>query len=275
MNGKTKKARSYTSIIAIQARLSSSRLPGKVLKSISGKPMIWHIVQRAMACKCADYVVVATSNDPSDDELVEFLEKSNIKFFRGSLHDVLNRFVALLDEYPADFLVRVTGDCPFINPKFIDFQLRMVAKFNADIISLDQECSILEGQGVHSSSSLRIADAKSTHPDDREHVGSKYFLENRLNFKTIGIQIPQKFKKISIRLAVDEQKDFDLAELLYEKLWDKNSIIPFDKLTRFLLNNPNIIEINNDVKNSQINKDVLQLKQNLTDHVDNWINWAG
>ena len=67
----------------------------------------------------------------------------------------------------------------------------MLAKYNADIIRLEQECTVLEGQGVHSSSSLRIADTKSTHPNDREHVGSKYFLENRTIFKTIGIGSPE------------------------------------------------------------------------------------
>ena len=275
MTGKTKKPRSYTSIIAIQARSSSVRLPGKVLRPICGKPMIWHIVQRAMACECVDHVVVATSNTPSDDDLVNFLEKSKIKVFRGSLDDVLGRFIALLDKYPVDFLVRVTGDCPFINPKFIDFQLNMLAKYNADIIRLEQECTVLEGQGVHSSSSLKIADTKSIHPNDREHVGSKYFLENRTIFKTIGIRVPQNFAKIPIRLAVDEQKDFDLAELLYEKLWDKKSIIPFDDLIHYLLKNPEIYEINEAVQNSQINKDILQLKKNLSEDISKWINWTG
>ena len=81
--------------------------------------------------------------------------------------------------------------------------------------------------------------------------------------------------KIPIRLAVDEQKDFDLAELLYEKLWDKKSIISFDDLIHYLLKNPELYEINEAVQNSQINKDIFKLRKNLTEDINKWINWTG
>lgn len=103
-------------IAIIQARMSSSRLPGKVLKPLAGKAMIWHIYQRAKMCQLVDKVIVATSTEKSDDLLSVFCKENNLNVYRGDLNNVLSRFVEILekDQYP--YFVRITGDCPLICP---------------------------------------------------------------------------------------------------------------------------------------------------------------
>ena len=104
----------------IQARMSSSRLPKKVMAEISGLPMIKHIYDLCKKCNYVDKVIVATSAEQSDNELYEYCIQNKIDIYRGSLKNVLSRFVEIIDIYNPKFVVRVTGDCPFIYPTFID-----------------------------------------------------------------------------------------------------------------------------------------------------------
>ena len=143
-------------IAIIQARCSSTRLPGKVLMPLAGAPMIWHIVKRAQACQHVDKVVVATSSEASDDPLADYCDQVGLVCYRGSLGNVLSRYINLLRQYPHDYVVRITGDCPLIHPPFIDRQLELLHFYKGDMVLLDRSSSVLEGQGVHSSSSLRL-----------------------------------------------------------------------------------------------------------------------
>ncbi|GAH65974.1 unnamed protein product, partial [marine sediment metagenome] len=111
-------------IAIIQAKMSSTRLPGKVLKPLAGKPIIWHIYNRAEHCKFVDKVVVATSTDSSDDPLVEFCINNNMNYYRGSLNNVLSRFIEIIENDYYPYIARITGDCPLIHPQFIDNQIK-------------------------------------------------------------------------------------------------------------------------------------------------------
>ena len=137
-------------IAIIQARCSSTRLPGKVLKLLAGKPMIWHIANRAQACNHVDKVVIATSDEASDDPLSDFCESAGLDCYRGSLSNVLNRFLTVLENNPHQYFVRITGDCPLIHPPFIDRQIEILHNYDADMVRLEKPSSVLEGQGVHS-----------------------------------------------------------------------------------------------------------------------------
>jgi spore coat polysaccharide biosynthesis protein SpsF len=104
----------------IQARMSSSRLPGKVLMDIAGRPMLQHVIERTMKAKTIDGVVLATTTDPSDDILEQFCQKQGIPCYRGSLPDVLDRFYQTAVQFHADAIIRLTADCPLIDPDLID-----------------------------------------------------------------------------------------------------------------------------------------------------------
>jgi spore coat polysaccharide biosynthesis protein SpsF len=104
----------------VQARMSSSRLPGKVLMDIAGKPMLQHVIDRSMQAKSVDQVVLATTNDPSDDILENFCQKQTLPYHRGSLADVLDRFFQAALQFHAKVIVRLTADCPLLDPDLID-----------------------------------------------------------------------------------------------------------------------------------------------------------
>lgn len=256
---KLKKEREMKAIAIIQARCSSTRLPGKVMKSLAKQPMIWHIVKRAEMCKHVDQVVVATSSESSDDGLAEFCKRSDIEYFRGSLKNVLSRYTTILDNNPHAYVARITGDCPLIHPPFIDRQIEILQKHDADKVELTDSSSLLEGQGVHSSQSIKLAETKSRHADDLEHVGSRYFSENEDKFRTVRLKIPKRYRK-SWRLTVDEEADYELMKQIYCKLY-KGTPITLDEVISFIEQNPEIAKINQNIEHSSINQELAARKR--------------
>ncbi|MBT3323137.1 MAG: glycosyltransferase family protein [Anaerolineae bacterium] len=114
-------------IAIIQARMSSSRLPGKVLLDINGKPMLAHVIERAERTKFVDEVVLATTTDPSDDPVAEFCVERGYNFTRGSLHDVLDRYYQAATTYDAEIVVRLTADCPVLDSDIVDQTINVIA----------------------------------------------------------------------------------------------------------------------------------------------------
>lgn len=242
-------------IAIIQARSSSSRLPGKVLKPLAGKPMIWHIVERARACRLVGKVVVATSTEPSDDELAEFCRDKQIDCFRGSLTNVLSRYVEVLRLDPHEYVVRITGDCPLIHPPFIDRQIEVLAENDADMVWVRPSSSLLEGQGVHSSRSIREVAWRSNHHDDLEHVGARLFSESPEVFRNVGLEIPAGLGGRRWRITVDEEEDYMLMKDVYEALY-KGFPIRLQDAVNFLKANPSIAIRNSKIKESAVNRDI-------------------
>src|SRR6185369_5526759 len=120
-------------ILAIlQARLNSTRLPGKVLLPLAGAPMILRQVERVRRASAIDQLVVATSDQASDDPLATILEEAGVEVFRGPLDDVLTRFIGALAAWPAEHVVRLTGDCPLIDPELIDATVALHLETGAD-----------------------------------------------------------------------------------------------------------------------------------------------
>ena len=104
----------------IQARMSSSRLPGKVMLDISGRPLLQHMLARVQKSRAIDDVVLATTTDPADDILEQFCQSQNLPCYRGNLHDVLDRYYHAVTQFHADVIIRLTADCPLIDPDLID-----------------------------------------------------------------------------------------------------------------------------------------------------------
>lgn len=266
---------SVSGVAIIQARMSSTRLPGKVLMPLAGKPMIWHIVQRAKQCQQVHAVVVATSQEASDDPLAEYCASEDITCYRGELDNVLSRFIGVLQAHPADYCVRITGDCPLICPEFIDFQLQAVDQYKVDSVRLDKDCTILEGQGVHSAASLYRVFHESRHPDDLEHVGSRFFKENIQEFSSLGICIPKFYHTVKQRLTVDEPADYDFMSAVYDELWDGQNIIEFNKVIDFIAQRPDLAAKNANVEHSLINQEMALLNQQVNADVKVWKEWPG
>ena len=239
-------------IAIIQARMSSSRLPGKVLKPLAGKAMIWHIYQRALKCKLVDKVIIATSTEKSDDPLAVFCKENNLNVFRGDLNNVLSRFLEILGENPHPYFVRITGDCPLICPAFIDQQIMALHKFDGDVPWSERSCASLEGQGVQSSQSLFYINEKSMDSENLEHVGSKYLAENPTDFRIVEMEILEDLCVNKYRLTVDEENDYRLIKTIYDSLYSSEPIYLLDALI-WLDSHPDVANVNKGVFHKSLN----------------------
>lgn len=259
-------------IAIIQARTSSSRLPGKVLLPLAGRPMIWHIVERARQCLTVEDVIVATSTEESDDLLVEYCNHSDIPCRRGSLEDVMARFLDVLNDRTNPYCVRITGDCPLIHPSFIDRQVGLLDLTQSDMVYLPAVAPLLEGQGVHSVRSLRWVAQQSSHPDDREHVGSRYLAEHPEEFRIIGLNLPAWVQDGLWRVTVDEERDYTLMESLYAALWDGRPI-PLRKAVVWLDAHPAVATLNREVRHRPVNQELTEKRRLWERHVLRYYDW--
>ena len=240
-------------IAIIQARMSSIRLPGKVLKELAGKPIIWHIYKRAEACKNVDKVIIATSNEKSDDELVNYCNQSNLNVYRGSLNNVLSRFVEILNDNDYEYFVRITGDCPLIHPNFIDSQIETLNNYDGDLIWAFPLGNLFEGQGVLSKRSIFKVYNHSESINDLEHVGSEYISNNPDKFRIVHFVIPNELIFNNIRITIDEDKDYEFIKEIYDELWEEDKIISLKDVIRYLEITHKDGNINDRVKESKIN----------------------
>jgi len=119
-------------VAIIQARMTSSRLPGKVLIDIAGFPMLYHVIKRVCSAQMVDQIVVATTDDPADDQIEEFCNSINISCFRGHPFDVLDRYYQAASKFQADIIVRITADCPMMDPALIDSLIQTFLETGVD-----------------------------------------------------------------------------------------------------------------------------------------------
>ena len=235
-------------ICIIQARMGSNRLPGKVLKDLCGKPMLEHIVERLKVCKELNEIIVATSNLTIDNPIAKFCEDKQIKLFRGSEDDVLNRYYEATKEFNGDIIVRVTGDCPLIEPSLVDGVIKYFKYNNFDYVSPRSKDRLIRGLDVEvfSRKALEKANKNAKDGASREHV-TYYMYSNPKEFKIKGYEFSDQFKDDSIRLCVDEENDFELVNIIYSNLYN-NNVIEMKDVLKFLKENKEYSKINNNVK---------------------------
>lgn len=159
-------------VAIIQARMSSTRLPGKVLIDLAGLPLIVFMAKRVQQARCVDSLIVATSVDASDDPLAAALDAHGITCFRGNLNDVLDRFYQAATEEHADHVVRLTGDCPLMDADLVDRALNLLAESGADYVSNCVPPTFPDGLDVEAftMSALKTAWANAQMASEREHV---------------------------------------------------------------------------------------------------------
>ena len=209
-------------VTIIQARMGSTRLPGKVLLDIDGKPMLHRDLDRNLEAKTVDHVVIATTVDPKDDAIIESVNAYNdprVSTYRGSENDVLDRYYQAAKQADADIVLRITSDCPLVDPDIIDQLVQMLL----DDPSLDYSSNVL-GQltyprGLDVQVCTFAAMEKmwnvAKEPDDREHV-TLYLRKHPEEFKTAQIQ--SDIDLSNHRWTVDEQDDYTLVKEIYKRL---------------------------------------------------------
>ena len=231
-------------LCVIQARMNSTRLPGKIMLPFAGSSIIECIYKRVKQSKKVDEVVIGTSNELTDDIFAQLLEEKKIKYFRGSLKDVLNRFASISQQYKPDFVVRITGDCPLVDPEIIDICIENCINGKYDYFRLLEPYPDGLDVEVFKDTALKIANDKATKNLEREHIG-QYFLNNSSDFKLGGINLfePEHQK---IRITLDEEEDYELLRELERKL-DNIQNIKYKKLVSFILRNNSLLLINKNI----------------------------
>jgi spore coat polysaccharide biosynthesis protein SpsF len=228
-------------VAIIQARMGSTRLPGKVMKIVDGMPILWHVVSRLKRSKLLNGIVVATSTDKADNQIEDFCKKNNISFYRGSNEDVLSRYYQTAKAYKADLVVRITSDCPLIDPEIVD----LVIKRHLDTKS-DYTNNLLYPRGlspeVFNYAALEKAYKEAKAQPEREHV-TVYFYRNPSLFKVISVEAEKKFRRPDIRICVDQQEDVDLIRRIFEEMKGKDFFLT-EEIIDLFNKKPELLKIN-------------------------------
>lgn len=248
-------------LVIVQARMSSSRLPGKVLLDIGGQPMLARVVERARRARTIDGVVVATTTDPADDAIAAFCSSRGYDCYRGSLHDVLDRFYQAACTFEAEGIVRLTGDCPVIDPLLIDEAVcafsgtqeinsqASMACFPYDFVAnrlpppwrrtypigLDTE--------VCSFQVLERAWKEATQPHQREHV-MPYLYEQEGRFRILVLNHDPDYG--DMRWTVDTPEDLEVIRQVYAHFGGRDDFSWLEVLD-FFERNPQLAQINRQV----------------------------
>lgn len=216
-------------IAIVQARLSSSRFPRKVLTPLLGKPVLAHVVNRIKKAQQIDNVVIATTNQDEDLEIVDWCKANHVTYFRGDLNDVLSRFYHCAQEFKATHIVRVTSDNPLVDPAIIDLTIAKLLNENADYVANNLEKTFPHGLDVEFFTMQALSEAfnKSKEAYEREHV-TQYIRKNPLDFKISNLSSSVNLH--DIRLTLDEKQDYELIEIVMKLLNEDVSLTNIQKL---------------------------------------------
>lgn len=231
-------------VAIIQARMSSTRLPGKVLANIAGRPMLWHVVHRVHQARLIDRVVVATSTKTADDPIVDFCQQEGIKYFRGSEEDVLDRFYRTARHFGADPIVRITADCPLIDPEVIDKVISMYLENDYDYVTNTLRYTYPDGLDTEiiSFKALEHAWREAERPRDREHVTP--FIRNSGFFSVLNVENERDLSREEHRWVVDEPRDLEFMREVHAQLGQNSKTFGMREVLALLAEHPEIRAIN-------------------------------
>lgn len=233
----------------VQARLGSTRLPGKVLLDIGGRPMLEHVLRRAALARSSAVTVLATTVHPSDDVVAELGSRLGVAIVRGPEEDVLERYRLAVDRYGLDVVVRVTADCPLIDPDLIDRAIElMVADRSVDYVSNTIERTFPRGYDVEAlrAAALLAAAAEARRPFEREHV-TPFVWRRPWRFRVVQFRNSRDLS--SYRLTVDEADDLALVRSVWERLAPlAGEAFGLDAVAELLDKEPSLTRLNAGVK---------------------------
>lgn len=246
----------------IQARMGSTRFPNKMVEKIGGKPLISLVIDRVNKSKLIEKLILATTTKKDDDVLIQIAIEKNIGFFKGSENDVLDRFYNAAKYYKVDTIVRITGDCPFIDPIVIDQVIELYLESKSDYASNIKPPTFPDGLDVEVFSfiSLEKAWKEAKLKSEREHV-TPYIWKNDKLFKIVNLF--NKKDLSNIRLTIDEKEDLVLIKEIIKYIDIEDFTLEDIILT--IENNPSMLEINNKLKRNEGYEKSLNEDKNIGD----------
>jgi len=240
-------------VAIVQARMRSTRLPGKVLMTVLGKSLLGYLIDRMRKARLIDDIVIATSVEPADDVIVKYCATHNVECFRGSEGDVLSRYFEAASVYHADFIVRVCSDSPLIDPLLID---ELVEEYLTNFPKYDYLSNTLEqsyplGMNVEmfSFESLEQANANGSQFYEREHV-TPYIYGHPEIYK-IGRKHYQP-NLSAFRLTVDTPEDFEVIKAVIEKLYPGNPDFNLADIVALIEREPALFKLNSHIRQKQL-----------------------
>jgi len=240
-------------VIIVQARMGSTRLPGKILKKVMGRPLLEYQIERLKKIKEVNDVVIATTTNQSDDPVVKLCRELNCAYFRGSEDDVLLRYYKTAIEFNAKYIVRINADCPLIDPKVVE---RVIKYFHANSEKYDYVSNILEPSypiGLHtevfSINAMKKANDNANDLIEREHV-TPYIYRNPGLFRLGSVVLEDNLSYY--RWTVDYPEDFDLVKKIIEGIYPTKVDFDMFDVISYLKSNPELMRINNKITKEQI-----------------------
>lgn len=238
-----KPGQSHTAAI-VQARMGSTRLRGKILKPLAGKPALQHLVDRLNYCRRLGKIIIATTVSPEDDVVEQFCRDNNILCFRGSELDVLDRYYQAAKLHGADPVVRITADCPVIDPYIVDEVIEGYFKGRYDIYGLGGEFPDGLDCAIFSFHVLQDTWQNAKLPSEREHVGP-YMGKHPEKYKIGALE---KFKGLANhRWTLDEEADLRFLEAVYDELYKEGAIFLTQDILDLMNRRPELMELNSGI----------------------------
>jgi len=243
-------------VAIIQARMGSTRLPGKVMMTLCGKSVLGHVIRRVQACCLLDDVVVATTVSHADDVIVAEAERCGAKWFRGNEQDVLDRYYRAALQYQVDVVVRVTSDCPLFDPELLEKMIKKFQSGNSSHRNLDYLSNTinrtfplgLDAEVFHFSA-LEKAHLDSRLGYEREHVTPYIYLHPEI-FSVYSYEGSENL--CCHRWTLDTEDDFRLINAIYSELYRDNELFLTKQIINFLEQTPELKKINSHIKQKKL-----------------------
>ena len=236
-------------VATIEARMTSTRLPGKVLKPVMGRPVLELLIERLQRSEHLDDIVVATTINNTDQPIIDLCKQLNVKYFRGSEEDVLKRVLDAAKSVSADLIVEITGDCPFVDPDIVDEYIQVFLNGEYDYVSNTIRRSFPIGFDVQvfPVSVLEEVNALTSDPVDHEHV-SIYIYEHPERYQLKNIEANEDMFWPDLGVTLDTQEDYELIRSIFEELYPQNTAFSALDVIKLLRDRPELISINRHIK---------------------------
>ncbi len=233
-------------VIIVQARMTSTRLPGKVMVDVAGRPMLAQQIRRLKECTMADEIMIATTTNLADEPILDLAHREGVGFFRGSEHDVLERYVGAARQLQADVVVRITADCPLIDPQVTD---RVISELINHATECDYASNVikrtyprgLDVEAFFIDTLLRM-DRVAKSQQAREHV--TVFLLSEAPELFLCRSVVDRENNANLRWTVDTETDLKLIRTLYDDLDLGQCVVPYSEILAYVRTHPELTQIN-------------------------------
>ena len=237
----------------IEARMGSTRLPGKVILKINNIPTIILLIDRLKQVKSINKIIVATTIDKNNNSLCSLLKKNKIDFFRGSEKNVLQRVLKAAQKFKVKNIVEITGDCPLIDPQIVSQVISIHQNNKFDFVSNSSVRTYPDGMDVDvfSTNNLKKSLRLTKNRYDLEHV-TLFMKRKKKLFKQCNVMATESLHLPKLGLTLDEPKDFELIKLIFKKLWNNRKNFTCNDVVNFLNLNTKVKKLNQMVKRNKI-----------------------